>query len=216
MVGENGRVELIDKAGIDGYGCGECPRECDAHLLIEGVSTADCSEAERPLREESLVVTGNGWILVPMKNDAFVVTHSDFGTLHLTCDAKDSGCCGEWVVEQSGSMLIVCTVKGLGTWRSEFTEENVAWGGRFDIGDSSHGAGCVAAEGPVFLTSGDFGDGTRWAMWLENGSKFYTSGRAVWGSVSDGNTSSAPQIIVSSADDIVCLGCDLPTDLCPD
>ena len=145
ITGDDGTIELKNSSIIDDNG------DDDDLLTIEGDSEADCSKDDRPLIEDSLVITGVGSIKVALQNEAYVVAGPP-GVLVLADHDKDSGCCGSWIAEEGGELGVQCLVEGTGTWRAQDDdyEDDDYLGGTITIGYDGT-AGCVLSDGPVYV-----------------------------------------------------------------
>ena len=146
IIGDYGTIELVRNSVIEDAG-----DPGDGLLTIEGVSEADCSKDDRPLIEDSLVITGVGSIKVALQNEAYVVAGPP-GVLVLADHDKDSGCCGSWIAEEGGELGVQCLVEGTGTWRAQDDdyEDDDYLGGTITIGYDGT-AGCVLSDGPVYV-----------------------------------------------------------------
>jgi len=189
--GSGGVIKLLGKASkIEDNG------EAGDELTVE--STVECNEGSPPDDVDSLVVTGRGEIHVELFNNAYVVageSASSGDPLKLKDDDKDSGCCGFWIVEDAGVLLVQATVTGKGTWKAvDVTGDDV--GGKFQIGENVNHTGCVAAEGDVFLKSGRGDEGSGAALQVIGYSYFCTTGSLEFKSIDIGESVTQPEIDV--------------------
>ena len=149
ITGDDGTIELVRESVIDDNG------DEDDLLTIKCDSEADCSKDDRPLIEDSLVITGVGSIKVALQNEAYVVAGPP-GVLVLADHDKDSNCCGSWIAEEGGELGVQCLVEGTGTWRAQDDdyEDDDYLGGTITIGYDGT-AGCVLSDGPVYVNGFD-------------------------------------------------------------
>jgi hypothetical protein len=175
LTGEGGTIELKEKSSIIPL------NDTDDLLIITGDSGCTGYPDDRAC---SLTIFGIGFVTVRLDR-AFVVGNHAGGT-PLKLDGYDmtGTSVGFWIAENGGAIAVGTDVTGACTWLIEADSPGTIWLGHTDVGD-----GCVAATGPVTIKSG--------LLHVPNGSRFCTTGKLTWKSVSVNGTPSQGQILTS-------------------
>lgn len=168
--GSGGKIKLTHKGQIIPH------TDANDKLILTG--DTGCS-GYPDSRDCSLTLFGDGYVLVPLDNRAFVMG-LDNDTLHLDSYDMTGTSHGYWMVED-GNLEFGNTVTGACTWKIPADSSHA-----IHIGSSELGDACVRATGAVVLEGG--------VLNIADGSKFCTTGKLTWKSVSVGGTPTSPTI----------------------
>ncbi len=168
--GSGGKIKLTHKGQIIPHTDG------NDKLILTG--DTGCS-GYPDSRDCSLTLYGDGYVMVPLDNRAFVMGLGG-DTLHLDTYDMTGTSHGFWMVE-NGNLEFGNTVTGACTWKIPAESYH-----EIRIGSSALGDACVGADGPVVLEGG--------ILNVADGSKFCTRGKLTWKSVSVDGTPTSPKI----------------------